>query len=351
MAPRPQLTERVLFECDENAEIDSHNDEDCSQVQQRDLKFDISTIIRDLRNLDYSKVVWRNVILFALLHFYSFYGIYLAIFHASWPTLIFTYVLYILSGLGITMGCHRLWAHRSFTANLPLRIFLCFCQTLAFQNDIYDWARDHRTHHKYSETDADPHNARRGFFFSHMGWLMYRKHPLVVEKGRKLDLSDVISDPVVRFQRKYYLPLVITTCFVMPSVVPWMYFKQDYVTALMVPGFLRYTLVLHITWFVNSLAHYIGSKPFDKSIFPSQNGLVAYLALGEGWHNYHHVFPWDYRTAELGGLLNFNFTTLVIDFFHKIGWASELKTVKPDTIEKRILRTGDGSHKTVKKVN
>lgn len=72
----------------------------------------------------------------------------------------------------------------------------------SLQNDIFEWARDHRVHHKYSETDADPHNARRGFFFSHIGWLFVRKHRDVIEKGSKLDFTDLLADPVVRFQRK-----------------------------------------------------------------------------------------------------------------------------------------------------
>ena len=72
----------------------------------------------------------------------------------------------------------------------------------ALQNDIIEWSRDHRVHHKYSETDADPHNAKRGFFFAHCGWLMVRKHPDVKEKGRKVDISDLLNDPVCAFQRK-----------------------------------------------------------------------------------------------------------------------------------------------------
>ena len=74
-----------------------------------------------------------------------------------------------------------------------------------FQNTIYEWVRDHRVHHKYSETDADPHNANRGFFFAHVGWLMMRKHPDVIEKGRKVDMSDVTNDPVVQFHEKWVL--------------------------------------------------------------------------------------------------------------------------------------------------
>lgn len=73
---------------------------------------------------------------------------------------------------------------------------------MAAQNSIYEWVRDHRVHHKYSETDADPHNSKRGFFFSHMGWLMMKKHPDVIKKGSTLDMTDVMNDPIVRFQRR-----------------------------------------------------------------------------------------------------------------------------------------------------
>ncbi|TOF86305.1 hypothetical protein CGJ15_25245, partial [Vibrio parahaemolyticus] len=196
-------------------------------------------------------------------------------------------------------------------------------------------------------TDADPHNARRGFFFSHMGWLMYRKHPDVITKGRTLDVSDLQEDKIVMWQRKHYVPLVVTACFVLPTVIPWVLWEEHPVTALMVAGFLRYNIVLHVTWFVNSLAHWVGSKPFDKNIYPSQNPIVAYLALGEGWHNYHHVFPWDYRTAEFGGLGAYNITSLAIDFCSKIGLAYDLKTVSPEMIEQRAHRTGDGSRHSV----
>lgn len=335
----PQAPDQALKDDLPEGEEEHHD-----VLEVREINIDIRKILSDLRNLDWSKVVWKNVILFLLLHLYSMYGLYEAIFVAKWKTLAFSVVLYFMAALGITMGAHRLWSHRSFKATLPLRVILGVFQTIAFQNDIYEWARDHRVHHKYSETDADPHNARRGFFFSHMGWLMYRKHPSVIEKGRRLDLSDLDQDIVVTLQRKYYLPLVVAMCFVLPTVIPWMMWEEHFVTSLMVAGFLRYTLVLHVTWFVNSLAHWVGSKPFDKSIYPSQNSVVAYLSLGEGWHNYHHVFPWDYRTAEFGGLINYNITSLTIDLCSKVGLAYDLRTVTPEMIDRRINRTGDPSY-------
>lgn len=106
------------------------------------------------------------------------------------------------ASMGVTAGAHRLWAHRTYKAKLPLRIFLMICQTTMLQNDIYEWVRDHRVHHKFTDTDADPHNSRRGFFFSHIGWLMLKKHKDVQVKGKTVDMSDIESDPVVQWQRK-----------------------------------------------------------------------------------------------------------------------------------------------------
>lgn len=104
--------------------------------------------------------------------------------------------------MGVTAGAHRLWAHRTYKAKLPLRIILMICQTTMLQNDIHEWVRDHRTHHKFTDTDADPHNSRRGFFFSHIGWLMLRKHKDVFQKGKTVDMSDIEADPVVRIQKR-----------------------------------------------------------------------------------------------------------------------------------------------------
>ena len=334
-----QVRQRFVLE-EEEYEEDYHVDE--LHLHDRELKIRPKEIYNDLKNLDYSKVVWRNVILFILLHIYTVYGIYLALSgHTKWETLLFSLTLYWFGGLGITMGAHRLWAHKSYKAILPIRFILMLCQTLAFQNSIYEWCRDHRVHHKFTETDADPHNARRGFFFAHMGWLMYRKHPDVVKGGKALNFDDLMEDPVVRIQHKYYLLMVPIGCFVLPTMIPVYFWGEHWVNALMVAGFMRYTIVLHFTWLVNSLAHYLGDRPYDKTIYAAQNPLVAYLAMGEGWHNYHHVFPYDYRAAEFGGVNSRNVTTGVIEFFAKLGWCFDLRAASNNLIERRILRTGD----------
>lgn len=107
-----------------------------------------------------------------------------------------------IGGFGVTGGAHRLWSHRSYKAKTPLRIILMMCFSSSGQNTLYDWVRDHRVHHKFSETDADPHNSNRGFFFAHVGWLMMHKHPDVIRKGNMLDMSDILDDPVVQFHQK-----------------------------------------------------------------------------------------------------------------------------------------------------
>ncbi|PVD38623.1 hypothetical protein C0Q70_01239 [Pomacea canaliculata] len=286
-------------------------------------------------------IVWRNVILFMFLHLGALYGIYV-IPQAHPLTWLWTCVMYVMSGLGITAGAHRLWSHRSYKAKLPMRMILAIFNSMAFQNDVFEWARDHRAHHKYSETDADPHNAKRGFFFAHMGWLLLRKHPDVREKGRSLDLSDLYADPVVMFQRKYYKTSVLLCCFILPTFVPVYFWGESLSVAFYLPAVLRYALVLNATWLVNSAAHMWGNKPYDKNINPAQNLMVAFSAVGEGFHNYHHVFPHDYSTSEYGW--HFNITTMFIDFMSLFGQAYDRRRIPTKVVVQRKARTGDGTN-------
>lgn len=145
-------------------------------------------------------------------------------------------------------------------------------------------------HHKYSETDADPHNSSRGFFFSHVGWLLMKKHPEVKKKGRQIDMSDIISDPVIAFEEKlvphksnilitissilnyyyvsdrYFLPLKIFFCFLAPTLVPVYFWNEDWYYAITSQIFIRYSFVLNATWCVNSVAHIYGWRPYDRLV-------------------------------------------------------------------------------------
>ncbi|XP_015171565.1 PREDICTED: acyl-CoA Delta(11) desaturase-like [Polistes dominula] len=286
-------------------------------------------------------IVWRNVINFLYLHISSLYGLYLSLTALKFYTTIFMIITIPITTLGITAGAHRLWAHKSYKAKWPMRVILMICQTMAFQNHIYEWVRDHRVHHKFTDTDADPHNSQRGFFFSHIGWLMLKKHPDVIKKGATVDMSDLEKDPVVVWQRRLYIILMPLFCFIIPTWIPIYFWNERPMYSWYLTIF-RYTLSLNITWLVNSAAHIWGTKPYDSTISPTDSYSVGIAAFGEGWHNYHHVFPWDYKAAELGNY-KVNFTTAIIDGFAKIGWAYDLKTVSHEMIEKRACRTGDGT--------
>ncbi|XP_037638390.1 stearoyl-CoA desaturase b [Sebastes umbrosus] len=288
-------------------------------------------------------LVWRNIILMSVLHLGALYGLVL-LPSVSLPTLAWSVVCYFISALGVTAGAHRLWSHRTYKASFPLRVFLALANSMAFQNDVFEWARDHRVHHKFSETDADPHNATRGFFFAHIGWLMVRKHPDVIEKGKKLELSDLKADKVVMFQRRHYKLSVLMLCFFVPMFVPWYFWGESLSVGYFVPGLLRYAVVLNATWLVNSAAHIWGNRPYDKTINPRENPLVAFSAIGEGFHNYHHTFPFDYATSEFG--IKLNFTTAFIDTMCFLGLAKDPKRVSKEIINARRQRTGDGSYKS-----
>lgn len=145
------------------------------------------------------EIKWRNVFLFLYLHSAAAYGF---TFEKKTSSIVVGYIIGFLSAWGTTVGAHRLWTHRTFKANLKMRIMLMLMQTMAAQNDMIEWVRDHRVHHKFCDTNADPHNIKRGFFFAHMGWLLCKKHPHVKKFGSKIDMSDVESDPVLQFQRK-----------------------------------------------------------------------------------------------------------------------------------------------------
>ncbi|CAL8145728.1 unnamed protein product [Orchesella dallaii] len=201
--------------------------------------------------------------------------------------------------------------------NPPTPHLIAILQAMACQNSIHEWCRDHRVHHKFTETNADPHNALRGFFFSHVGWLLVKKHDDVKTKGKSVYLTDLEEDPVVMFQKKYFVPLTLFFCFILPWYIPVRFWGEErWLCWNMVLW--RYMLLLNFTWCVNSVAHLWGDRPYDKNINPAESKLVSVLTGGEGWHNYHHAFPWDYKTAELP-TYGYNWSTGFIDFLRGLG--------------------------------
>ena len=191
--------------------------------------------------------------------------------------------------------------------------------SMANQTSLYHWSRDHRVHHKHSETGADPHNATRGFFYAHIGWLWLKKPKEVVLAGKDMDFSDLLEDPVVRFQDKLDPWFNQYMCFLFPAQVCKYFWGEDMYLAFLVAGCSRYIFVLHGTFLVNSAAHLYGDHPYDVLSYPAENPFVSCFAIGEGWHNWHHKYPYDYATSEFGCLAQYNPSKMVIDILAALG--------------------------------
>ncbi|KOB71346.1 Acyl-CoA desaturase BmorQPVE1, partial [Operophtera brumata] len=287
------------------------------------------------------EIIWKNAFGFSIMHILAAYGFYEVHtlkgsttrrrLQSRFICKLFSRYLLLLSKI------------EGFYLNYIFHILRQqTCRIVHQKNSLFVWARDHRLHHRFSDTDGDPHNSKRGFFFCHMGWLMAKKHPYVSELGRKIDISDLIADPLVMWQKKYYYHLYFLVAFLIPVAVPVYFFGETWTNAVLFCYFARYMFTLHVTWLVNSAAHLYGTRPYDKNLQPVESWFVSLVTLGEGWHNYHHTFPWDYKAAEQTMPLNFSAT--LIRFLEKIGLAYDLKSADPDMMKKRIIRTGDGTH-------
>jgi len=285
----------------------------------------------------------------SLCHFWAVIGLF-RVTQCKAQTLLLAFILWPISGLGITAGVHRLWSHRSYTAGPTYRCLLMLMNSIANQGSIYHWARDHRVHHKHSETDADPHNATRGFFFAHMGWLYVKKHPDIVREGKKLNFSDLDQDGFVMFQKMLDPWFAFAMCFIFPAVLAKTCWGEDFWNAFWVAGALRYIYVLHSTWLVNSAAHFFGDHPYDDKSWPSENPYVSFFAVGEGWHNWHHKYPFDYAASEFGITSQFNPTKLFIDVGAYLGLVTDRKRATASWERTKQRRMKDESESSKEKL-
>lgn len=209
---------------------------------------------------------------------------------AAWVSFV---VLLFLNGLSITGGYHRLWAHRAYEAHWSLRLVFMLFGAMSIQNSILIWASGHRTHHRYvDDVDLDPYSARRGFWFSHIGWML-RNYPSGVPNFS--NANDLLNDKMVMFQHNHYVPLVLVMNIGLPLALGWM--LGDLWGVFLLGGLLRLVVSHHVTFFINSLAHMWGTRPYTDENTARDNPLLAFVTYGEGYHNYHHIFQYDYRNG------------------------------------------------------
>lgn len=197
------------------------------------------------------------------------------------------------NGMAITCGYHRLFAHCTYEAHPILKVAYLLFGAMALQNSALNWAAGHRVHHRYiDDPERDPYCARRGFWFSHIGWML-RSYP-----SGEPDFStvrDLQRDPLVMWQHRHYLLLALSTNFGLPLLVGFL--TGDVWGVLLLAGVLRLVVSHHFTFFINSLAHMWGSQPYTDENTARDNPVVALLTYGEGYHNFHHMFAHDYRNG------------------------------------------------------
>jgi len=243
-------------------------------------------------------------------------------------TIAFAVFYYVQCGLGITAGYHRLWAHSAYKATLPLKIYLAACGAGAVQGSIRWWSNGHRAHHRYTDTEKDPYSVRKGLIYSHMGWMIMKQNPK--RKGRT-DITDLNEDPVVVWQHRNFIKCVLTMAIIFPTLVcglGWGDWMGGYIYA----GILRVCFIQQATFCVNSLAHWLGDQPFDDRNSPRDHLITALVTLGEGYHNFHHEFPSDYRNAI--EWYQYDPTKWHIAMWKFFGLAYDLKQFRANEIEK-----------------
>ena len=244
---------------------------------------------------------------------------------AAWVSFV---IVLALNGLSITAGYHRLWSHRAYEASWPVRFVLMIFGTMTVQNSILNWSSGHRNHHRYvDDVDLDPYSAKRGFWFSHIGWML-RDYP----SGR-LDYKnspDLLKDKMVMFQHNYYVPLALATNFGIPLAIGYMI--GDVAGVMLLAGLLRLVVSHHFTFFINSWAHVSGKQPYTDTNTARDNPVLALFTWGEGYHNFHHIFQYDYRNGVKWW--QYDPTKWLIYGLSRVGLASNLRRIPRYTIVK-----------------
>jgi len=246
-------------------------------------------------------------------------GALVSLAYFSWTNLAVMFALYVATGFGITVGYHRLLAHKSFCT--PRWLERCFATlgVMALQGSPTTWVRDHRQHHFHSDDEYDPHDINRGLFFAHMGWIFFVKEDAAEQCSKRRHASDLLNDSYYRWLDRYhYVPgFVLGALLFLAGGLPL--FLWGFCT--------RLTLLYHSTWLVNSAAHAWGYRSFADAK-GANNWLVALVAFGEGWHNNHHAWPGSARHGLRRWEIDVSWW--LIATLRRLGLAREVAIYRPD---------------------
>jgi stearoyl-CoA desaturase (delta-9 desaturase) len=234
----------------------------------------------------------------------------------GWPEATTFVVIWLLVGLSVTAGYHRLFSHKTYQAAWPVRLALLVFGAGALENSVLNWCADHRIHHAHVDHDRDPYNITKGFWWAHMGWIFFKNEPIPRSVVRDLE-----EDPLVLWQDKYYALIGLSVALGIPLIVGLL--TGRVLGCLLIGGVLRIVVSHHGTFFINSLCHMVGSRPYSQEHSARDSPIMAVLAFGEGYHNYHHSFPFDYRNGVK--VWQFDPAKWMIWTFSRVGLASDLR--------------------------
>jgi stearoyl-CoA desaturase (delta-9 desaturase) len=276
---------------------------------------------------------WRNILFVIPSHLIGLtaYPLYVWLGGGfAWVDLGIFLGMYALSAIGICIGYHRGFTHRAFSSNAIVRFLGLFGGAAAGEGSALSWCSDHRRHHQNEDTDEDPYNVKRGFWWAHMGWML--GSPTTTEFSNVKDLAE---NRMIKNQSDYYILWFALSSFVLPTLVGALFDRA--LAGLLCGGFLRLFCINHATFFINSWAHYFGSQTYSIRCTARDSWILAFLTWGEGWHNYHHRFPFDYRNGPR--TYDWDPGKWMIYGFSKLGWCWNLKQTPEVEILKAKMET------------
>lgn len=254
--------------------------------------------------------------------------IYFSTQQPSTALIVSSVVLLLLTEIGIGAAYHRFYSHRCYKMHRVPEAILLFLSTLATQGSVLRWSCDHRNHHAHVDTELDPYSIKKGFFHAHMGWLFSKSKPI-----DERIVQDLMKNPMVRFQHRHSDLLSVGSNAFMWLLFGWL--LNDFLGAFVLLWWTRLAVSHHLTWFINSLAHTVGSKTYSREHSAVDNFVVAFLTVGEGYHNYHHTFPSDYRNGVRW--YHFDPSKWTIWLLSQVGLAHGLKRYDSHRIKTRLL--------------
>jgi stearoyl-CoA desaturase (delta-9 desaturase) len=235
--------------------------------------------------------------------------------------------MFMACGFSISLGYHRLFSHIAFQAAWPVRLFTLVFGAAAFENSVLMWASEHRRHHKHVDHDDDPYSISKGFFFAHIGWLIFKLNPTEPYDN----VADLQRDRLVVWQDKYVQLIAVVMSFVIPPILGFLWNGwAGALGAFLLAGIARIVALQHCTFFINSACHYFGNQPYSTKCTARDSFIMALVTFGEGYHNYHHEFQHDYRNGVKPW--NFDPTKWIIWTLSKIGFTRNLRRVAQDKI-------------------